>query len=135
VGWKTIEKGFSVVGGMCLRCEGTGVVTDTDPTQLYDDARSLAEGAVTVPGWKPEGWVVQSFIESGFFDPHKAIRDYTAQEMHDLLHREPVKVKVINTTCEGLLARVRNSFLQGQGEPAAAHPGIRGPDGDVRDLP
>ena len=113
VGGKTIEKGFSVVGGMCLRCEGMGFVTDVDPAQLYDSAKSLAAGAITVPGWKPEGWVVQSFIESGFFDPDKPIRDYTARETADLLSREPVRIKVkgVNTTYEGLVTRVRNSFL------------------------
>ncbi|MCI4061466.1 excinuclease ABC subunit UvrA [Micromonospora sp. R77] len=123
VGGKTIEKGFSVVGGMCLHCEGTGVVTDIDANLLYDSAQSLADGAITVPGWKPGGWVVQSFIESGIFDPHKAIRDYTAQEMHDLLHREPLKVKVkgVTTTYEGLVARVRNSFLAKDKESLQPH--------------
>ncbi|MGW2749050.1 ATP-binding cassette domain-containing protein [Streptomyces sp. NPDC001450] len=123
VNGKKIEKGFSVVGGMCLRCEGMGSVTDIDPTQLYDDSRSLADGAVTVPGWKPDGWVVQSFTESGFLDPHKPIRDYTDQEREDFLHRDPVKVKVkgINTTYEGLLARVRKSFLTKDKESLQPH--------------
>ncbi|MFE2101147.1 ATP-binding cassette domain-containing protein [Streptomyces sp. NPDC059468] len=123
VNGKKIEKGFSVVGGMCLRCEGMGSVTDIDPAQLYDDSRSLADGAITVPGWKPDGWVVQSFTESGFLDPHKPIRDYTDRERDDFLHREPVKVKVkgINTTYEGLLARVRKSFLTKDKEALQPH--------------
>ncbi|MFE1886201.1 ATP-binding cassette domain-containing protein [Streptomyces diastatochromogenes] len=123
VNGKKIEKGFSVVGGMCLRCEGMGSVTDIDPTQLYDDSKSLADGAITVPGWKPDGWVVQSFTESGFLDPHKAIRDYTGQERDDFLHRDPVKVKVkgINTTYEGLLARVQKSFLSKDKESLQPH--------------
>ncbi|MFF8430344.1 MULTISPECIES: excinuclease ABC subunit UvrA [unclassified Streptomyces] len=123
VNGKKIEKGFSVVGGMCLRCEGMGSVTDIDPAQLYDDSRSLADGAITVPGWKPDGWVVQSFTESGFLDPHKPIRDYTDRERDDFLHRDPVKVKVkgINTTYEGLLARVRKSFLTKDKEALQPH--------------
>ncbi|MCZ0986416.1 excinuclease ABC subunit UvrA [Streptomyces diastatochromogenes] len=123
VNGKKIEKGFSVVGGMCLRCEGMGSVTDIDPTQLYDDSKSLADGAITVPGWKPDGWVVQSFTESGFLDPHKPIRDYTGQERDDFLHRDPVKVKVkgINTTYEGLLARVQKSFLSKDKESLQPH--------------
>ncbi|MFD5798211.1 ATP-binding cassette domain-containing protein [Streptomyces diastatochromogenes] len=123
VNGKKIEKGFSVVGGMCLRCEGMGSVTDIDPTQLYDDSKSLADGAITVPGWKPDGWVVQSFTESGFLDPHKPIRDYTGQERDDFLHRDPVKVKVkgINTTYEGLLARVQKSFLSKDKEALQPH--------------
>nr|AET98908.1 UvrA-like protein [Streptomyces griseovariabilis subsp. bandungensis] len=123
VNGKKIEKGFSVVGGMCLRCEGMGSVTDIDPARLYDDSKSLADGAITVPGWKPDGWVVQSFTESGFLDPHKPIRDYTDQERDDFLHRDPVKVKVkgINTTYEGLLARVRKSFLTKDKEALQPH--------------
>ncbi|MFE1311044.1 ATP-binding cassette domain-containing protein [Streptomyces sp. NPDC058755] len=123
VNGKKIEKGFSVVGGMCLRCEGMGSVTDIDPTQLYDDSKSLADGAITVPGWKPDGWVVQSFTESGFLDPRKPIRDYTDQERDDFLHRDPVKVKVkgINTTYEGLLARVQKSFLTKDKEALQPH--------------
>ncbi|MFF2021625.1 ATP-binding cassette domain-containing protein [Streptomyces sp. NPDC058171] len=113
VNGKKTERGFSVVGGMCPACEGLGTVTDIDPTGLYDDALSLADGAITVPGWKADGWVVRSFTESGFLDPHRPIRDYTADQLHDFLHRDPVKIKVngLNTTYEGLLARVRKSFL------------------------
>ncbi|WP_405998013.1 ATP-binding cassette domain-containing protein [Streptomyces sp. NBC_00829] len=123
VGGKKTEKGFSVVGGMCLRCEGMGSVSDIDPAQLYDDSKSLADGAITIPGWKPEGWVVQSFTESGFLDPDKSIRDYTSEELHDFLHRDPVKVKVkgINTTYEGLIARVQKSFLTKDKETLQPH--------------
>ncbi|MBL1097913.1 ATP-binding cassette domain-containing protein [Streptomyces coffeae] len=123
VGGKAIEKRVSVVGGMCLRCEGFGTVTDIDPDQLYDADTSLADGAITVPGWKPDGWVVQSFIQSGFLDPAKPIRDYTAGEMHDFLRRDPVKVKVkgVNTTYEGLLARVRKTFLAKDQEALQPH--------------
>ncbi|MFD8936947.1 ATP-binding cassette domain-containing protein [Streptomyces sp. NPDC059578] len=123
VNGKKTEKGFSVVGGMCLRCEGLGTVTDIDPAELYDDALSLADGAITVPGWKPDSWVVRSFTESGFLDPHRPIRDYTADELHDFLHRDPVKVKVngLNTTYEGLLARVRKSFLTKDKETLQPH--------------
>ncbi|MFD7550060.1 ATP-binding cassette domain-containing protein [Streptomyces sp. NPDC059816] len=123
VNGKKTEKGFSVVGGMCLRCEGLGTVTDIDPAELYDDALSLADGAITVPGWKPDSWVVRSFTESGFLDPHRPIRDYTADELHDFLHRDPVKVKVngLNTTYEGLLPRVRKSFLTKDKETLQPH--------------
>ncbi|MFD3805664.1 ATP-binding cassette domain-containing protein [Streptomyces sp. NPDC058611] len=123
VGGKKIEKGFSVVGGMCLPCEGMGSVSDVDPAELYDDSKSLADGAITIPGWKPDGWVVQSFIESGFLDPAKPVRDYTAEELHDFLHRDPVKVKVkgINTTYEGLIGRVHKSFLSKDKETLQPH--------------
>ncbi|WP_405833397.1 ATP-binding cassette domain-containing protein [Streptomyces sp. NBC_01176] len=123
VNGKKTEKEFSVVGGMCLRCEGLGSVSDIDPAQLLDDSRSLAGGAITVPGWKADGWVVRSFTESGFLDPAKPIREYTEQERYDFLHRDPVKVEVrgINTTYEGLLARVRRSFLTKDKETLQPH--------------
>ncbi|MFJ2393790.1 ATP-binding cassette domain-containing protein [Streptomyces sp. NPDC087843] len=123
VNGKKTEKEFSVVGGMCLCCEGLGRVSDIDPAQLLDDSRSLAGGAITVPGWKADGWVVRSFTESGFLDPAKPIREYTEQERYDFLHRDPVKVEVrgINTTYEGLLARVRRSFLTKDKETLQPH--------------
>ncbi len=100
-------------GGMCPRCEGMGTVNDIDLTQLVDESRSLAEGAITVPGYTADGWSVRLFAESGFLDPHKAIGDYTDKERHDFLYREPTKVKVngINLTYEGLVPRIKKSFL------------------------
>ncbi|MGW0799215.1 ATP-binding cassette domain-containing protein [Streptomyces sp. NPDC002692] len=123
VNGRTTEKEFSVVGGMCPRCEGMGHVSDIDPAQLLDDTRSLADGAITVPGWKADGWVVRTFTESGFLDPSRPVRDYTEEERYDLLHREPVKVRVngISATYEGLLARVRKSFLNKDKETLQPH--------------
>lgn len=110
---KTETVTFTVAGGMCPRCDGMGSATDIDVTQLYDDSKSLNDGAITIPGYKAGGWAVRSFTESGFFDPDKAIRKYTKTELADFLHREPTKVKMkgINTTYEGLIPKVQKSFL------------------------
>ena len=110
---KTERKTFSVAGGMCPRCEGMGSVTDIDLTHLYDESRSLAEGAITIPGYTTDGWSVRYFAESGFLDPRKPIRDYTKKELNDFLYREPTKVTIsgINITYEGLVPRIRKSFL------------------------
>jgi excinuclease UvrABC ATPase subunit len=100
-------------GGMCPRCEGMGSVNDIDLLQLYDESKSLNEGALTIPGYTADGWMVRIFTESGFLDPDKPIRKYTKKELHDFLHREPTKVKVngINLTYEGLVPRIQKSFL------------------------
>ena len=110
---KTETVTFTVAGGMCPRCDGMGSATDIDVTQLYDDSKSLNDGAITIPGYKAGGWAVRSFTESGFLDPDKAIRKYTKTELADFLHREPTKVKMrgINTTYEGLIPKVQKSFL------------------------
>ncbi len=110
---KAVRKTFTAIGGMCPRCEGMGSVTDVDLAQLYDETKSLAEGAITIPGYTADGWSVRLFTESGFLDPHKAIRDYTESELHDFLRREPTKVKLggINLTYEGLIPRIQKSFL------------------------
>ncbi len=102
-----------VTGGMCPRCEGMGTVNDIDLTRLYDDSKSLAEGALTIPGYTADGWMVRIFTESGFLDPNKPIRKYTKKELHDFLHKEPVKVKIngINLTYEGLIPKIQKSFL------------------------
>src|SRR4051812_45789786 len=102
---KAVKKTFSVTGGMCPRCEGMGSVTDLDLAQLFDESKSLSEGAITVPGYTGDGWNRRLFSKSGFFDPDKPIRDYTKTELHDFLHREPTKVKIggVNLTYEGLI--------------------------------
>ncbi|WP_191089803.1 ATP-binding cassette domain-containing protein [Nesterenkonia ebinurensis] len=105
--------GFSVTGGMCIRCEGRGQINDIDLNQLVDESKSLNEGAITVPGYKVGGWSVRFYSESGFFDPDKPVRDYTEQERQDLFHREPGKVKIggVNMTFQGLVPSVQKSFL------------------------
>ncbi|MCH6161660.1 ATP-binding cassette domain-containing protein [Streptomyces marispadix] len=110
---KTVKATFTRTGGMCPRCEGRGSVTDFDLTQLYDDSKSLNEGALTIPGYSVDGWYGRIFSGCGFFDPDKPIRRFTKKELHDLLHKEPTKIKVdnINLTYEGLIPRIRKSFL------------------------
>ena len=85
---------------MCPRCEGMGSVTDFDLTALYDDGKSLNEGALTIPGYSMEGWYGRIFRGCGYFDPDKPISKYTKKELDDLLYKEPTKIKVegINLT-------------------------------------
>jgi excinuclease UvrABC ATPase subunit len=110
---QTASRSFTVAGGMCPRCEGMGTAKDIDLSQLYDDSKSLADGAITVPGYTADGWSTRLFSESGFLDPDKPIRKYNKTELHDFLYKEPVKVKIngINLTYEGLVPRIQKSFL------------------------
>ena len=110
---KTVRQTFTRLGGMCPRCEGMGSVTDFDLSQLYDDSKSLNEGALTIPGYSMDGWYGRIFSGCGFFDPDKPIRKFTEKELNDLLHKEPTKIKVdnINLTYEGLIPRIQKSFL------------------------
>ncbi|WP_036319205.1 excinuclease ABC subunit UvrA [Microbispora sp. ATCC PTA-5024] len=116
---------FSVTGGMCPRCEGRGSVNDIDLTQLYDDTKSLNEGALTIPGYSMDGWYGRIFSGCGFFDPDKPIRKFTKKELDDLLHKEPTKIKVdnINLTYEGLIPRIQKSMLSK--DVASLQPHIR----------
>ncbi len=100
-------------GGMCQRCEGMGAVTDFDLTALYDDSLSLSEGALTIPGYSMDGWYGRIFGGSGFFDMDKPIGRFTKRERHDLLYREPTKIKVegINLTYEGVIPKIQKSML------------------------
>ncbi|TJZ57374.1 excinuclease ABC subunit UvrA [Streptomyces piniterrae] len=123
-GAKRAEKvTYSRTGGMCPRCEGRGDVTDLDLAQLYDDSLSLAEGAITVPGYKGGGWNSRLYIESGFFDPDKPIRRFTKKELHDFLHRAPTRMKIagINMTYEGLIPRIQKSMLSKDKEAMQPH--------------
>ena len=110
---KTEKATFSRLGGMCPRCEGMGSVTDFDLSALYDDSKSLNEGALTIPGYSMEGWYGRIFRGCGFFDPDKPIRKYNKRERHDLLYKEPTKIKVdgINLTYTGLIPQIQKSFL------------------------
>ncbi|MFC8711303.1 ATP-binding cassette domain-containing protein [Streptomyces sp. NPDC057197] len=124
-GGQTVKerRSFSVTGGMCPRCEGRGTVSDLDPAQLYDETKSLSEGALTVPGYKAGGWNHRLYSESGLYDPAKPIRDFTAAELHDFLHREPTRMKIagINMTYEGLIPRIRKSMLAKDREGMQPH--------------
>jgi excinuclease UvrABC ATPase subunit len=120
---KTVERTFSVTGGMCPRCEGMGSVTDLDLAQLFDESKSLSEGAITVPGYTGGGWNSRLYSASGFFDPDKSIRDFTKTELHDFLHHEPTRMKIagINMTYEGLIPRIQKSMLSKDKEAMQPH--------------
>ncbi|RRQ83551.1 ATP-binding cassette domain-containing protein [Streptomyces griseofuscus] len=117
------RRSFSITGGMCPRCEGRGTVTDLDLTQLYDEGKSLNEGALTVPGYKAGGWNHRLYAESGLMDPDKPIRSYTKRELADFLHREPTRMKIagINMTYEGLIPRIQRSMLAKDREGMQPH--------------
>jgi excinuclease UvrABC ATPase subunit len=110
---RTEKATFTRLGGMCPRCEGMGAVTDFDLTALYDDTKSLNDGALTIPGYSMDGWYGRIYRGCGFFDPDKPIRKYSKKELHDLLHKEPTKLKIdgINLTYTGLIPQIQKSFL------------------------
>ncbi|KAB8188207.1 ATP-binding cassette domain-containing protein [Microbispora catharanthi] len=122
---KTVKerREFSITGGMCPRCEGLGRTSDIDLSQLYDDSKSLNEGALTIPGYSVDGWYGRIFSGCGFFDPDKPIRKFTKAELHDLLYKEPTKIKVdnINLTYEGLIPRIQKSMLSKDKEALQPH--------------
>jgi excinuclease UvrABC ATPase subunit len=120
---KALKRSFSILGGMCPRCEGMGSVNDMDLTQLFDDTKSLAEGALTIPGYTAGGWNYRMYASSGFVDPNKPIRDYTKQERQDFLYHDPVRMKIegINMTYEGLVQRIQSSYLSKDVESMQPH--------------
>jgi excinuclease UvrABC ATPase subunit len=122
---ETKKASFTRTGGMCTRCEGRGTVSDFDRSALYDDSKSLNEGALTIPGYSMDGWYGRIFRGCGFFDPDKPIRKYTKRELRDLLYKEPTKIKVegINLTYSGLIPTIQKSFLSK--DPDVMQPHIR----------
>ncbi len=120
---KTESRTFTVLGGMCPRCEGMGTVSDIDLTQLYDDSKSLAEGAITIPGYTADGWYVRIFSATGVLDADKPIKDYTKKELDYFLRQESTKVKVdnMNLTYEGLIPKIQKSFLSKDVEAMQPH--------------
>jgi len=122
-GERKVVRNVVYQGGMCPRCEGMGSVSDIDLGEIYDETKSLAEGAITVPGYKAGGWSVRYFTESGFLDPDKPIAKYTKKELDDFLYKEPVKVKIndINLTYEGLVPQIQKSMLSKDVDTLQAH--------------
>jgi excinuclease UvrABC ATPase subunit len=120
---KTVKATYTRTGGMCPRCEGRGTVSDIDLSQLYDEDKSLNEGALTIPGYTAGGWNFRLYSASGFVDPDKPIRRYTKKELDDFLHREPTRMKIagINMTYEGLIPRVKKSMLSKDKEGMQQH--------------
>jgi excinuclease UvrABC ATPase subunit len=121
---KTVRASFNRLGGMCPNCEGRGTMNDIDLSQLFDDSKSLNEGAITIPGYTVNDFFrVRPYIESGILDPDKPIGKYTKKELHDFLHHEPTKVKVngVNVTYEGLIPKVQNSMLSKDQESLQPH--------------
>jgi excinuclease UvrABC ATPase subunit len=117
------RRSFSITGGMCPRCEGRGTVTDIDLAQLFDDSKSLSEGALTIPGYTTGGWNYRLYSASGFYDPDKPIRKFTKKERNDFLYHEPTRMKIagINMTYEGLILRVQKSYLAKDREAMQPH--------------
>ena len=122
-GERVVVRNVVYHGGMCPRCEGMGSVNDIDLTQLYDESKSLAEGAITVPGYKSGGWSMRVFTESGFLDPDKPIRKYTKKELNDFLYKEPTKVKIsdLNLTYEGLVPQIQKAYLSKDVDALQSH--------------
>ena len=117
------KRSFSILGGMCPRCEGRGSISDIDLSELYDESKSLREGALKIPGYSMDGWHGRIFLGCGFFDPDKPIAKFTKRESDALLHKEPTKIKVsgINLTYEGLIPRIQKSMLSKDLEALQPH--------------
>ena len=123
-GRKTKERReFKIVGGMCPRCEGRGKVSDFDMTAIYDENKTINEGALTIPGYSMDGWYGRIFGGNGFYDPDKPIKDFTEKELDALLYKEPTKIKIdgINITYEGIIPRIQKSMLSKDREAMQPH--------------
>jgi excinuclease UvrABC ATPase subunit len=121
-GEKSIVRKRVYLGGMCARCEGMGAVSDFDRTALYDETKSLSEGALTIPGYSMDGWYGRIFSGAGF-DMDKPIGKFTKKELDKLLYGEPTKIKVegVNLTYEGVIPKIQKSMLSKEVDAMQPH--------------
>ncbi|ULN48023.1 excinuclease ABC subunit UvrA [Mycolicibacterium goodii] len=124
-GGRTVKerRDFNIVGGMCPRCEGRGSVNDIDLTALYDDSKSLSDGAITIPGYSMDGWYGRIYRGCGFFDPDKPIKKFTKKELDALLYKDATRLKIegVNLTYMGLIPQIQKSFLSKDVEAMQPH--------------
>ena len=103
---------FNLPEGMCPECEGIGTVSDLDLDVMLDRTKSLNEGAVMVPNFQIDNWYMQTYVNSGFYDPDMPLAEFTDEQWHDLLHRTgKVKIGKSNITYEGLAVKVKRLYL------------------------
>ncbi|GAA5034458.1 excinuclease ABC subunit UvrA [Terrabacter aeriphilus] len=109
-------------GGMCARCEGMGAINDFDLTAIYDETKSLSEGALLVPGYSMDGWYGRIFSGAGL-PMDKPVGSFTARQLQKLLHGQPEKIKVegVNLTYEGVLTKIQKSMLSKDVEAMQPH--------------
>ncbi|UWF56631.1 excinuclease ABC subunit UvrA [Staphylococcus hyicus] len=108
---------FNNPNGMCETCQGLGYVEDIDLNELLDYDKSLNEGAIRFPSFKPDSWRGKRYRYSGLFDNDKKLKDYTDAEMDTFLYTKPTTLKnppsnwPKTAKFEGLIHRFRRSFL------------------------
>ena len=121
---KSVVRDAVYLGGMCPRCEGMGNVSDIDLTALYDETKSLSEGALTVPGYSMDGWYGRLFEGIGL-PMDKPIAKFTKKQLDTMLYAEPTKIKVegVNLTFEGIIPKIQKSMLSK--DPEAMQPHVR----------
>jgi excinuclease UvrABC ATPase subunit len=122
-GAKAVKRTFSRLGGMCPRCEGRGTVSDIDLSKIVDESKSLLQGAILIPGYTADGWMVRGYAESGFYPGDQPVRTFTDEQRHAFLYSEPTKIKArgINMTYEGLIPRIQKSMLTKDRESLQPH--------------
>jgi excinuclease UvrABC ATPase subunit len=100
---------FNDPAGMCPACDGLGRTLRPDPDLMLDRTRSLAEGAILLPGYPvgSPGWQVYANYER--LDPDKQLRDYTEEELATLLHGGEGTVEL--TFANGKTQRLRYEGL------------------------
>jgi excinuclease UvrABC ATPase subunit len=119
---KSVVQQVTYLGGMCPRCEGMGNISDIDRTALYDDSKTLAEGALTVPGYSMDGWYGRLFEGMGL-PMDKPIASFTKKQLDTMLFAEPTKIKVegVNLTFEGIIPKIQKSMLSKDVEAMQPH--------------
>ena len=120
-GKKNVVRNQIYLGGMCPECEGRGTVSTLDLTAIVDESKSLNDGAILVPGYTADGWMVAAFKD--IVPPDVPVGTLSEEQRQDLLYAEPHKRKVnnINLTVEGLIPKIRKSMFSKDPESLQPH--------------
>lgn len=100
--------------GMCPTCSGLGEVVVPAVEEFLDLDRSLAGGAIRLPGFGNGGYWFRQYADIGSFDASTPLREWTPHEREALLHGGPAAARLGTrppADYEGVVERFERIYL------------------------
>ena len=106
---------FNDPAGMCPTCSGLGEIVVSAVERFLDLDKSLAEGAILLPGFGDGGYWYAQYADIGMFSAHTPLRDWTEEERAALLYGGEAAAKLGRKRpkdYEGVVERFERIYLR-----------------------